>query len=131
MSEIGKKLTLKLLKDKYSVLRLNKNDEIPKWIFNEEFFSITRTEDELSIVCLQDKVKEYIKCERNWRILKIEGPLDFSLIGILSKISTLMANNNISIFAISTYDTDYILIKEETINRAIEVLENSNYNIIM
>ena len=131
MSEIGKKLTLKLLKDKYSVLRLNKNDEIPKWIFNEEFFSITRTEDELSIVCLQDKVKEYIKCERNWRILKIEGPLDFSLLGILSKISTLMANNNISIFAISTYDTDYILIKEETINRAIEVLENSNYNIIM
>lgn len=131
MSEIEKKLTLKLLKDKYSVLRLNKNDEIPKWIFNEEFFSITRTEDELSIVCLQDKVKEYIKCERNWRILKIEGPLDFSLIGILSKISTLMANNNISIFAISTYDTDYILIKEETINRAIEVLENSNYNIIM
>lgn len=131
MSEIEKKLTLKLLKDKYSVLRLNKNDEIPKWIFNEEFFSITRTEDELSIVCLQDKVKEYIKCERNWRILKIEGPLDFSLIGILSKISTLMANNNISIFAISTYDTDYILIKEETINRAIEILENSNYNIIM
>ena len=131
MSEIEKKLTLKLLKDKYSVLRLNKNDEIPKWIFNEEFFSITRTEDELSIVCLQDKVKEYIKCERNWRILKIEGPLDFSLIGILSKISTLMANNNISIFAISTYDTDYILIKEETIDRAIEILENSNYNIIM
>lgn len=126
---MNKRLNLKLLKDKYSVCRLNKDDEIPKWIFNEEFFSITKTEDELSIVCLQDKIKEDIKCERDWKILKIEGPLDFSLIGILSKISTLMANNNISIFAISTYDTDYILIKEESIDKAIEILENNNYNI--
>jgi len=126
---VNKRLNLKLLKDKYSVCRLNKDDEIPKWIFNEEFFSITKTEDELSIVCLQDKIKEDIKCERDWKILKIEGPLDFSLIGILSKISTLMANNNISIFAISTYDTDYILIKEESIDKAIEILENNNYNI--
>ncbi|MGG7212376.1 ACT domain-containing protein [Clostridium nigeriense] len=130
MSEIEKKLTLKILKDRYSVCRLNKNDEIPKWIFQEEFFSITRTDDELSIVCLQDKIKEDIKCEKDWKILKIEGPLDFSLLGILSRISTLMANNDISIFAISTYDTDYILIKEESIKRAIEVLENNNYNII-
>lgn len=130
MSTVEKKLTLKLLKDKYSVCRLNKNDEIPKWIFQEEFFSITKTDEELSVVCLQDKIKENIKCEKDWRILKIEGPLDFSLIGILSKISTLMANNDISIFAISTYDTDYILIKEESINKAIEVLENNNYNII-
>lgn len=64
---------------------------------------------------------------RLWKILKIEGPLDFSLIGILSRISTLMANNDISIFAISTYDTDYILIKGESINRAIKVLENNNF----
>lgn len=130
MSAVEKKLNLKLLKDRYSVCRLNRNEEIPKWIFQEEFFSITRTDEELSIVCLQDKIKENIKCEKDWRILKIEGPLDFSLIGILSRISTLMANNGISIFAISTYDTDYILIKEESINRAIEVLENNNYNII-
>lgn len=130
MSEIEKKLTLKILKNRYSVCRLNKNDEIPKWIFQEEFFSITRTDDELSIVCLQDKIKEDIKCEKDWKVLKIEGPLDFSLVGILSRISTLMANNDISIFAISTYDTDYILIKEESIKRAIEVLENNNYNII-
>ncbi len=127
---MNEKLNLKLLKGKYSVCRINKDDEIPKWIFNEEFFSITKTEDELSIVCLQDKIKDDVLCERNWKILKIEGPLDFSLIGILSKISTLMANNNISIFAISTYDTDYILIKEESIDKAIEVLINNNYNVI-
>ena len=126
---MDKKLILKLLKNKYSVCRLNKYDEIPKWIFNEEFFSITKAEDELSIVCLQDKIKDDVLCERNWKVLKIEGPLDFSLIGILSKISTLMANNNISIFAISTYDTDYILIKEESIDKAIELLINNNYNV--
>lgn len=125
------KLNLKLLKGKYSVCRLDKNNEIPKWIFKEEFFSITKTEDELSIVCLQDNIKENIRCEKDWKILKIEGPLDFSLIGILSGISTLMANNDISIFAISTYDTDYVLIKEESINRAIKVLKNNNYNIIL
>ena len=127
---MDKKLILKLLKDKYSVCRLNKYDEIPKWIFNEEFFSITKTEEELSIVCLQDKIKDDVICEMNWKVLKIEGPLDFSLIGILSRISTLMANNNISIFAISTYDTDYILIKEESIDKAIELLINNNYNVI-
>ena len=130
MSNLNEKLNLKLLKGKYSVCRLNKDDEIPKWIFNEEFFSITKTEDELSIVCLQDRIKDNVLCERNWKVLKIEGPLDFSLIGILSKISTLMANNNISIFAISTYDTDYILIKEELIDKAIEVLINNNYIVI-
>ena len=130
MSNLNEKLNLKLLKGKYSVCRINKDDEIPKWIFNEEFFSITKTEDELSIVCLQDKIKDDVLCERNWKVLKIEGPLDFSLIGILSKISTLMANNNISIFAISTYDTDYILIKEESIDKAIELLINNNYNVI-
>ena len=126
---MNKRLNLKLLKDKYSVCRLNKDDEIPKWIFNEEFFSITKTEDELSIVCLQDKIKEDIKCERDWKILKIEGPLDFSLIGILSKISTLMANNNISIFAISTYDTDYILVKEKDIENACKILNCNGYEV--
>ena len=130
MRILDNKLTLKLLKDKYSVCRLDKNNEIPKWIFDEEIFSITKTEDELSIVCLQDKISNDIICEKDWKILKIEGPLDFSLIGILSKISTLMANNKISIFAISTYDTDYILIKEEFIDKAIEILKSNNYNII-
>ncbi|TGY43714.1 ACT domain-containing protein [Clostridium sartagoforme] len=126
---LDNKLTLKLLKDKYSVCRLDKNNEIPKWIFDEEIFSITKTEDELSIVCLQDKISNDIICEKDWKILKIEGPLDFSLVGILSKISTLMANNKISIFAISTYDTDYILIKEESVDKAIKVLESNSYSI--
>lgn len=127
---IESKLTIKLLKEKYVVCRLNKNEAIPSWALQGDFYSITKTEDELSIVCLQDNIIDNIKCEKDWRVLKIEGPLDFSLVGILSKISTLMANNSISIFAVSTYDTDYILIKEKDINRAIKVLNNDNYEVI-
>ena len=127
---IESKLTIKLLKEKYVVCRLNKNEAIPSWALQGDFYSITKTEDELSIVCLQDNIIDNIKCEKDWRVLKIEGPLDFSLVGILSKISTLMANNSISIFAVSTYDTDYILIKEKDINRAIKVLNNDSYKVV-
>ncbi|WP_058991748.1 ACT domain-containing protein [Sarcina ventriculi] len=125
-------LTLKLLKERYGVIRLEKDESIPTWVFVGEFYSITKTEDELSIVCLEKDIQLDIKnkkCETDWRILKIEGPLNFSLIGILSKISTLMANNNISIFAISTYDTDYILIKENKIKKAINTLMTNGYKV--
>lgn len=123
-------LTLKLLDKTYAVCSLSKNKKIPSWAIEGDFLSITKTEDELSIVCEEKNVAEGIKYEGNWKILKIEGPLDFSLVGILAKISNLMAKNNISIFAISTYDTDYILIKLGNINKAIEVLKKDNYNII-
>lgn len=121
------KLNLRLLEKKYGVCRLSKDEAIPKWGYKGEFFSITKTDDEVSIVTEEENIPEDIKCERQWRILKIEGPLDFSLVGILSKISTLLAENSISIFAISTYDTDYILVKEQCIEKAIEVLNNNNY----
>lgn len=128
---INKKLNMKLLDGKYGVCRLSTNEAVPAWGFKGEFFSITKTEDELSIVCLEENISEEIRCEKGWRILKVEGPLDFSLVGILSKISGLMAKNDISIFAISTYDTDYILIKDENIKMAIGVLNKDDYNVIV
>ena len=127
---LEKILTMKLLKEKYGVCRLDKNDLIPEWSQTNDFFSITRTSDELSIVCSQDNIPNDINCEKDWRILKIEGPLDFSLIGILSSISTILARKGISIFAISTYDTDYILVKDKDINNAIVALVNERYEVI-
>lgn len=131
------KLTMKLLTEKYSVCRLDKNNLIPSWATNGEFFSITKTEDELSIVCSQENLPhnmQYelinIQCEKDWRILKVEGPLDFSLVGILSSISGLMAQEQISIFALSTYDTDYILVKDNDIDSAINALIKNNYDVI-
>lgn len=123
-------LTMKLINEKYGVCRLNKEDDIPKWTKSSDFISITKTEDELSIVCIENIIPEDIKCERDWRMLKVEGVLDFSLVGILSKISTVLANNSISIFAISTYDTDYILLKDKDLIKAIKALKDENYEII-
>ena len=128
MSE--KILTMKLLKEKYGVCRLDKTELIPEWAQNSGFFSITRTSDELSIVCSQDDIPNDINCEKDWRILKIEGPLDFSLIGILASISTILAQKGISIFAISTYDTDYILVKNNDIDNAISALIKERYDVI-
>ena len=124
------KLTMKLLNEKYSVCRLDKDNAIPIWALQGNFFSITKTLDELSIVCLQKNIPNDIRCEKDWRILKVEGPLDFSLVGILASISSLMAEAQISIFALSTYDTDYILVKENNIDSAISTLIKHNYNVI-
>lgn len=127
---VEKILTMKLLKEKYGVCRLNKTELIPEWAKNSDFFSITKTSDELSIVCFEDNIPNDIKCEKDWRVLKIEGPLDFSLIGILASISTILAQKGISIFAISTYDTDYILIKNKNIDNAIDSLIKERYEVI-
>lgn len=123
-------LTMKLIEEKYGVVRLEKTDLIPDWAKNSEFYSITKTSDELSIVCSQNNIPKEVKCESDWRILKIIGPLDFSLVGILASITTILAKQKISIFAISTYDTDYILVKEKDIDNALLTLSNERYEVI-
>lgn len=123
-------LTMRLLKEKYGVCRLDKNEAIPEWSQNGEFFSVTRTAEELSIVCAEDSVPNDIKCERDWRILKIEGQLDFSLIGIIASVSNILAQNKVSIFAVSTYNTDYILVKDIDKDKAVKALSKEKYEII-
>lgn len=123
------KINLIVLQQKLAVCRLEKNSELPYWVFNNVFFSVTKTDDELSIVCSEDIVPENIKAEKNWRAIKVNGPLDFSLTGVLSSIINPLADAGIGIFAISTYDTDYILIKEEYFEKALNILENF-HNII-
>ncbi|MFW2487415.1 ACT domain-containing protein [Clostridium chromiireducens] len=128
---VEKILTMRLLKEIYGVCRLDKNELIPEWAQKSDFFSITKTKEELSIVCSQEWIPANMRCEKDWRILKVEGPLDFSLIGILSSISTVLANNKISIFAISTYDTDYILVKSSDLDNAIESLLKEGYEVLV
>jgi hypothetical protein len=123
-------LTMKLLKDRYSVARLDASDNIPDWAVKGEFYSVTRTSDELSVVCCEDNIPIEIECEKEWRILKVEGPLDFSLIGILSSISGILAKQKISVFVVSTFDTDYILVKEKDLTKSMHSLQNEGYNIV-
>ena len=106
-----------------------RNGKSSKFYGGKSFFSVTKTEDEISVVMLQDKISSDVKVEKDWRILKVEGTLDFSLIGILAKISEILAKNSISIFVISTFNTDYILVKEEKIEKAMTVLSKEGYEI--
>ena len=123
-------LAMKLLKEKYGVCRLEVKDSTPDWAITGEFYSITKTSDELSILCSEGNIPSGVKCERDWRILKVEGPLDFSLVGILSSIAAVLAKVKISVFVISTYDTDYILVKEKNLTKSIDSLQAEGYNII-
>lgn len=98
---------------------------------NSEFCFIGRTDEEKSLVCITDDVPANVtERDDGWRAFRVEGTLDFSLIGILSKISSLLAENNIGIFAVSTYNTDYILTKADNFDKALKALENAGYEVI-
>ena len=98
--------------------------------YSDEIFFIGKTDEEFSLICSTNLVpNNIIECDNGWKAFRIQGVLDFSLIGILSKISTLLAENKIGIFAVSTYNTDYILTKKEYFKKAIDVLEQSGYEI--
>jgi len=127
--ENNKKVVLELLSEEYSVYKFGINHQMNKNIFDNEFVSITKTNDELSIVAISGLLNQFEKKEDNWKVLKIIGILDFSLIGIISTISSILANNGISIFVISTYNTDYIMVKVEKITKTIEILKKNNFEI--
>lgn len=96
-----------------------------------EFFFIGKTDEELSLVCrTEDVPAKTAERDDGWRGFRIQGVLDFSLIGILSKLSGILADNKIGIFAVSTYNTDYILVKAENFERAMEVLEAAGYTVV-
>jgi len=97
---------------------------------DSEFFFLGKTDEEISLVCkTEDVPKETIERDDGWRGFRIEGQLDFSLIGILSKISSALADEGIGIFAVSTYNTDYILVKEDDLKRALKALKKAGYMI--
>lgn len=125
-----KKLTLSLLEGRFGICRLEKDSEIPSWAHGSKFFSITQTPEELSVVCQEISIPEDIGTERNWSCLKVEGPLDFGLTGILAGLSKILADCSISIFVISTYDTDYILVREKDLGSAFKALFDAGYTVL-
>lgn len=121
-------MKIKVFSEKFTVCKLNK---ISDFNINEDFFFLSKTEDELSLVCKSANApKNTIACEDNWCMIKFVESMEFSMVGVLAKISNLLANNNISIFAVSTYNTDYILIKSEFLKKAISILKDNDYKII-
>lgn len=130
LPEIRMKLTLKCLNECFTIHRLPVNSEIPPQVFNASIYFIAKTFDEVSIVLPQSVVLDSDEAEPNWQALQVMGPLDFALTGILANIATVLANEKISIFAISTFDTDYILVKKDALNNAINVLNANDYQVV-
>jgi hypothetical protein len=125
----GMLLTLSTLPDTFAVCRLDPAAAIPAWVMHEGFFSITRTTDELSIVCREELAPSDIKCERGWRAFKLEGPFDFSLIGVLKSVLDPLTEARVGILAISTYDTDYVLVKAAQFEQALTVLTRAGHRV--
>jgi len=119
----SKKIILSILPEKMSICHFAKNSIIPQWALEEKrFVSIAKTVDELSIICPEDKIPGGVLCEKNWRVFKVEGTLGFVATGIVAGFSTPLAKAKISILYVSTYETDYILVGEKDIGKAVKVL---------
>jgi uncharacterized protein len=126
-----KTLTLEVLAGHYAIHRLPPNSSIPDWALTVPgFSSITRTTDELSIVCETQTLElENVKQDSGWACLKLIGPFAFDLTGILTSVLNPLRDAEIGIFAISTFDTDYVLVKLEHLERAVTTLENAGHTI--
>lgn len=120
-------MQLDLLEGLYSIARLASDALVPAWAYEGGFLSITRTADELSIVC--GNIPEGIPCQRGWRCLKVRGLLDLSQTGVISSIAAPLAEAAVPIFVISTFNTDYILIAETHLERAIAALMSAGFTV--
>jgi len=118
-----RKLKFRNLPGPYAVVRLAPDAPVPDWATNGNFASITRTADELSIVCPADNLPVAVHSPHRWICLKLEGPFPFSQTGVLLSFIEPLSNNGIPIFAIATYDTDYVLIQEEYARDAVSALQ--------
>ena len=122
-------LTFQLLSGEYSLCRLAPEAPIPNWIYASAFFNISKTSNELSIVCESKYVPPEEKQNGHWRLLKIMAVLDLSLTGITAQFSTALANAAVNICVIATYDTDYVMVKEEKLSTATKALQNAGFTV--
>ena len=120
-------LTITVHAELFAICRLDPEAEVPQWAGGETFLTISRTKTELSIVCEEARVPAEIHAERRRRLMQIAGTLAFSLTGILAAVAVPLAEAHISIFAVSTYDTDYVLVADEDLEHAISVLESAGH----
>lgn len=116
-----------VLPERYCVCRLAADAEIPAWALGGPFSSITRTAVELSVVCPESQAPVGPRCEPGWRILRLEGPFAFDQIGVLLGVLHPLAQAGVSVFAVSTFDTDYVLVKETHLARARAALTDSGH----
>jgi hypothetical protein len=124
-------MNLEAVEIRLAVCRLEVGSDIPPWVDqSREFTSVTRTNDELSVVCALDSVPEGVPMEGPWRAFKVKGPIVMTLIGVVAALANPLAAANISIFAISTFDTDYILVHEPDFDAAVSALTRAGHVVV-
>lgn len=124
-----KELVLSTLDGFFAICKLNPQTKIPNWALKGEFYSITRTSEELSILCPQKIIPDEITSVDRWRGLKIEGPFQFTEIGILNSITAPLASVKISLLSISTFDTDYVFIQDDQFEDALLILAANGHEV--
>lgn len=122
-------LSLLILDGTFAVCRLGPDAAVPTWASAGEFFSITRTTEELSIVCPQSAVPNDVRSEGDWRCFRVAGTMDFSLVGVLASLVGPLAEAGISVFTLSTFDTDYLLVKDADFEKATTALRQAGHSI--
>ena len=126
----NRKLSLKILPERMAVCRFEPTAPIPDWMGEVGFYSLTRTEAELTIVCPEAHLAPGTTSETGWRCFKVQGLLDFSEIGIIFSLSQPLAENGVSVFVISTFDTDYFMVKEKDLSKAIDALTAKGHQVL-
>jgi hypothetical protein len=120
---------LRVLPGTFAVCRLSPGAPPPAWASAGPFASITRTADELSVVCPDGEVPEGTRCERGWRCLRADGTLDLALVGVLASLLVPLAEAGVGVFAVSTFDTNYLLVRGADLGRAAEALRAAGHSV--
>jgi hypothetical protein len=124
------KQTLSVLDSTFTIHSLSEEQAIPAAVLSSDFYFIGKTHDELSLVVKEDIVIDAIESDYDWRVLEVLGPLNLSMVGIMAQISAVLAAAKISIFVVSTFETDYFLVKSETLSKAVTALKKARYDVI-
>ncbi len=122
-------LRVRLLNETFSIHKLPPSRPIPPTVLGSPIFFVGRTKDELSIVCRADIPVSHAKTEENWACFMVEGPLDFNIIGVIARLSAVLAHAEVSIFSFSTFDTDYILVRQGDLLVAEKALKTAGFKL--
>jgi hypothetical protein len=117
--------------ERVAVCRLDAGEPIPRWADGSGFVAISRTDSELSVVCAADRVPDDVKAERGYAVIGVEGTLAPELVGVLVSLAAPLADAGIPILAIGTYDTDYVLVRDATLQRAVSALRDAGHDIVV
>jgi len=118
-----------LLPDTFAIVRMSPTDAIPGWAEGGPFVSMTRTQSELSVVCRERSVPAGSHADRGWQCLRVEGPIPLKTVGIAAEFSSVLARVGVSIFPIATYETDYVLVKGDQIEIAVDALRTAGHSV--